>query len=47
PAGLRARTAAVVLSLVAGTTREQGTSRLDVAADWLADAESTLTTEPR
>ena len=47
PAGLRARTAAVVLSLVAGTTREQGMSRLDVAADWLADAESTLTTEPR
>lgn len=36
---LRARTAAVVLSLVAGTSAEMALARLEVAETWLADAE--------
>ncbi len=38
PVELRARTAAVVLSLAAGTSPEQGVARLAVAEEWHAEA---------
>ena len=38
PRSLRIRTAAVVLSLVAGARIDQAHARLDLAADWLAAA---------
>ncbi|TDE88035.1 aminoglycoside phosphotransferase family protein [Occultella glacieicola] len=42
PVDLRARTAAVVLSLAAGTSPEQGAARLAVAEEWHADAQGRI-----
>ena len=46
PVALAARVAGVVLSLVAGTSREQAMSRLAAAEDWLRRAEELAQSDP-